>query len=91
MSTFGFQYQDQVDVFFFPLTVSRLLAGFSLHTAASPSQISTVSQSVKKKRKACSIIKDSTHPSHGLFILLPGKRYRGIRATTRRLLGLLRL
>lgn len=38
-----------------------------------------------KKKKAHSIIKDSTLPSHGLFILLPcGKQYHGIRATTKR-------
>ena len=36
-------------------------------------------------RKARSIIKDTSHPNHGLFTLLPsGRRYRNLRARTRR-------
>ena len=38
------------------------------------------------KDRAASIMKDSTHPAHGLFTLLPsGRRLRGIRARTTRL------
>ncbi|KAI2645940.1 hypothetical protein H4Q32_025291 [Labeo rohita] len=38
--------------------------------------------------KATSIVKDSTHPSHHLFQLLPsGRRYRSIRARSARLLN----
>ncbi|KAI2667011.1 hypothetical protein H4Q32_029349 [Labeo rohita] len=38
--------------------------------------------------KATSIVKDSTHPSHHLFQLLPsGRRYRSIRACSARLLN----
>uniref|UniRef100_A0A3B1K914 Reverse transcriptase domain-containing protein n=1 Tax=Astyanax mexicanus TaxID=7994 RepID=A0A3B1K914_ASTMX len=37
-------------------------------------------------RKATSIVDDPTHPSHGLFALMPsGRRYRSIRASTTRL------
>jgi hypothetical protein len=38
------------------------------------------------KDRAASIMKDSTHPAHGLFTLLPsGRRLRSIRARTTRL------
>ncbi len=38
--------------------------------------------------KANSIVKDPTHPSHGLFqLLLSGRRYRSIRARSTRLLN----
>ncbi|KAL2095521.1 hypothetical protein ACEWY4_007669 [Coilia grayii] len=37
-------------------------------------------------RKAKNIVKDSTHPSHGLFTLLPsGRRFRSINARTSRM------
>uniref|UniRef100_A0A3B1JF03 Reverse transcriptase domain-containing protein n=1 Tax=Astyanax mexicanus TaxID=7994 RepID=A0A3B1JF03_ASTMX len=37
-------------------------------------------------RQATSIVDDHTHPSHGLFALMPsGRRYRSIRASTTRL------
>ncbi len=37
-------------------------------------------------KKACSILKDSSHPAHHLFKLLPsGRRYRTIKAKTNRL------
>ena len=44
--------------------------------------------SIHRKRhlkKARSIVKDSSHPNHGLFALLPsGRRYRSLRARTSR-------
>uniref|UniRef100_A0A3B1IGX3 Reverse transcriptase domain-containing protein n=1 Tax=Astyanax mexicanus TaxID=7994 RepID=A0A3B1IGX3_ASTMX len=37
-------------------------------------------------RRAASILKDSTHPQHGLFTLLPsGRRYRSVKCKTTRL------
>ena len=40
------------------------------------------------QRKALKIVKDSSHPSHRLFSLLPhGKRYRSTKSRTKRLLN----
>ena len=40
------------------------------------------------QRKALKIVKDSSHPSHRLFSLLPhGKRYRSAKSRTKRLLN----
>ena len=40
------------------------------------------------QRKDLKIVKDSSHPSHRLFSLLPhGKRYRSARSRTKRLLN----
>ena len=40
------------------------------------------------QRKALKIVKDSSHPSHRLFSLLPhGKRYRCAKSRTKRLLN----
>ena len=42
-------------------------------------------QSKRCLRRACSIVKDSSHPSHRLFALLPsGRRYRVLRSRTSR-------
>ena len=40
------------------------------------------------QRKALKIVKDSSHPSHRLFSLLPhGKRYRSAKSRSKRLLN----